>query len=430
MFDDHGELLARIVGLTLRRAIRAAFNATPATAGGRYQVAWRSAESTPVAIASPEKARRYLIVSDCEAAARSVVEQLRHWGASCTVGLQATSFDNRSADEFSLNLDRADDVRRMLDAVVAKREQLDAVLYLALSEGAADTNSMPESAERDCGRLLNFVQAAAQLEVVNGPSFCLVTRGAQPVGNPPESVDPAKSALWGLATVISLEHSEWRTVLVDLDPRSFDDDLRFVVDEVLSSSSPSSGQSEDRIAYRDGKRHVARLVPSVIAPRDDHALIRGDACYLITGGLGGVGLKAAYWLAEQGAGTIVLAGRRGVHESAEPELQKLKQSGARIVIEQLDVTDRGQVAALVARINSDFAPLRGVIHAAGLLDDAILMRQRRAILPCTAAQDPRRLEPSRSHATSGPRLLRALQFDGVGHGIARASQLCGGQRVS
>ncbi len=375
LVDDRGALLARIVGLTLRRASRETIGDTPAKAADRYHVAWESAELTPVATAPPETARRYLVISDCKAAAESVVERLRRHGAFCTVGLQTTSFEHSSADEFSLNLDRPDDIRKLLDAV-AKGGRLDAVLFLSLAAGATDTDAAPDLAERDCVRLLNFVQAAAQLEVVNGPSFCVVTRGAQPVDNPAESVDPAKSALWGMANVISLEHSEWRTLLVDLGLSRWEQDLKFVVDEVLARSSASADENGERVAYRAGRRHVARLVPSVTTPRDEQFTIRGDACYLITGGLGGVGLKLAQWLAEQGAGTIVLAGRRPSEESAEPELQKLGQSRARIIIEQLDVTDEGQVASLVARINSEIAPLRGLIHAAGLLDDAIIMRQR------------------------------------------------------
>jgi acyl transferase domain-containing protein/acyl-CoA synthetase (AMP-forming)/AMP-acid ligase II/acyl carrier protein/precorrin-6B methylase 2 len=375
LLDEQGEMLARIVGLTLRRASLEAISAAPQATNDRYQVAWKPADLTPAVTDSTGKARRYLIISDCKRAAESVVERLQHHGAICTVGLQATSFDHPRDDEFSLNLNRPDDIRKMLDAV-AKGERPDAVLFLSLAADATGTDTTPELAERDCGRLLNFVQAAAQLESVNGPSFCVVTRGAQPVGNPTESVDPAKSALWGMANVISLEHSEWRTFVVDLDLGGWDQDLKFVVEEVLARSNASAGEDEDRVAYRAGRRYVARLVPSVIAPRDDQFVIRGDACYLITGGLGGVGLKLAQWLAEQGAGTIVLAGRHTAGESAEPELQKLRQSRARIIIEQLDVTDDVQVASLVARINSDGASLKGVIHAAGLLDDAIIMRQR------------------------------------------------------
>jgi acyl transferase domain-containing protein/acyl-CoA synthetase (AMP-forming)/AMP-acid ligase II/acyl carrier protein/SAM-dependent methyltransferase len=375
LLDERGELLARIVGLTLRRASREAVSATPPAALDRYQIAWKPAELKPAATASAGKARRYLVISDCKAAAASVVERFQHHGAFCTVGLQAASFEHPSPDEFSLNLDRPDDIRKMLDAV-AHGERLDAVLFLSLAAGTTDADTAPELAERDCGRLLNFVQAAAQLEVVSGPSFCVVTRGAQPVGDPTESIDPAKSALWGMTNVLPLEHSEWRTLLVDLGLGCWEQELKFVVDEVLARSNASADEDENRVAYRSGRRHVARLVPGVIAPPDDQFMIRGDACYLITGGLGGVGLKLARWLAEQGAGTIVLAGRRPVQESAEPELTKLRQSRARIIVEQLDVTDEGQVASLVARINSEVAPLKGVIHAAGLLDDAIIMRQR------------------------------------------------------
>jgi len=375
LLDEQGELLARIVGLTLRRASREAISVAPPTVFDRYQVVWKPADLKPPATVSTERAKHYLIISDCKAAAESVVEQFHRFGAFCTVGLQATSFEHPTADEFYLNLDLPDDIRKMLDAV-ATGERPDAVLYLSLAADTTGTDTAPELTERDCGRLLNFVQAAAQLEAVNGPSFCVVTRDAQPVGNPTEPVNPAKSALWGMANVISLEHSEWRTLLVDLGLGCSEQDLKFVVDEVLSRSGALTGEDEDHVAYRAGRRHVARLLPSVIAARDEQFMIRADACYLITGGLGGVGLKLAQWLAEQGAGTIVLAGHRPARESAEPELQKLRQSRARIIIEQLDVTDERQVAALIARINSEVAPLRGVIHAAGLLDDAIIMRQR------------------------------------------------------
>ncbi|HWW75005.1 MAG TPA: SDR family NAD(P)-dependent oxidoreductase, partial [Pyrinomonadaceae bacterium] len=372
LLDDRGELLARVVGLTLRRASREAISATAPAARDLYQVVWKPAESAPTAAAA--QARRYLVVSDCREAAEGVAERLRHLGASCTVGLHAATFEHPGADEFNVNLDRPDDIRRMLDAVVARGERLEAVLVLSLS--AADADTTPELAERDCGRLLNFVQAAAQLEVVNGPSFCVVTRGAQPAGDAAEQVDPAKSALWGMASVISLEHSEWRTLLVDLGLDSWSQDLDFVVDEVMARSGASADEGEDRVAYRAGRRHLARLTPGAAAPRAEQLTIRGDASYLITGGLGGVGLKLARWLAEQGAGAIVLAGRNAVRNTAEPELEKLRQSGARVIVEQLDVTDDAAVASLVARVNSEVAPLKGVIHAAGLLDDAIIMRQR------------------------------------------------------
>jgi NAD(P)-dependent dehydrogenase (short-subunit alcohol dehydrogenase family) len=97
--------------------------------------------------------------------------------------------------------------------------------------------------------------------------------------------------------------------------------------------------------------------------------IRSDAAYLVTGGLGDFGLATAKWLAASGAGTIVLAGRRG---AARPEQQAavaaLRAGGADVRVEQVDVADRASVEALLARL-SDGPPLRGVFHAAGGLAD-------------------------------------------------------------
>lgn len=371
LFDTDGDLLARIGGLTLRQASRDAIRPVTAKAG-RYHVEWKPADAVPVD-AARIGGRRYLVIADADAAARRVSARLRHWGAPCTVAVQADTSARRSPHEFDVNLDRVDDVRELLNAVVNGPDRVDTVFYLSVA-GAADTPA--ELAERDCVRLLNVVQAGAEFDLTNGPSLCVVTRGAQPVGDPANTVDPAKSALWGMATVLALEHSEWKTVQIDVDRWLTEQGLEHAVDEVLSSASLAPDQFENRIAYRDGHRHVARLAPAVVETQPDPASIRPDATYLITGGVGGIGLKLAAWLADRGARTLVLTGRTGARASSLDAIEALTRRGVRVLTESLEVTDTAQVAALVARIHTDAAPLKGVMHAAGVLDDAILMRQR------------------------------------------------------
>jgi acyl transferase domain-containing protein/NADPH:quinone reductase-like Zn-dependent oxidoreductase/acyl carrier protein len=102
--------------------------------------------------------------------------------------------------------------------------------------------------------------------------------------------------------------------------------------------------------------------------------IRSDAAYLVTGGLGAFGLATATWLAAKGAGTIVLAGRRGAADAhQQAAVEALRASGADVRVEQVDVADRASVNALLARL-SDGPPLRGVFHAAGALADEPLSR--------------------------------------------------------
>ena len=120
-------------------------------------------------------------------------------------------------------------------------------------------------------------------------------------------------------------------------------------------------------------RHIGKIV--VRHGPAAATAIRADGTYLVTGGLSGLGPVVARWLAERGAGRIVLAGRRGVTAEAAPTLAALRAMGSEVVAEALDVTDEGALRSLLERLRLDGPPLRGVIHSAGVLDDAGLTQQ-------------------------------------------------------
>jgi phthiocerol/phenolphthiocerol synthesis type-I polyketide synthase C len=99
-----------------------------------------------------------------------------------------------------------------------------------------------------------------------------------------------------------------------------------------------------------------------------------DATYLITGGLGGIGQAVATWMAEQGARHLVLMGRGSASKSAQKTLDALRAEGAEVVVARGDVARADQLAVILESISRSMPPLRGVMHAAGILDDAILER--------------------------------------------------------
>jgi NAD(P)-dependent dehydrogenase (short-subunit alcohol dehydrogenase family)/acyl carrier protein len=133
------------------------------------------------------------------------------------------------------------------------------------------------------------------------------------------------------------------------------------------------GQAPRAFRFMAQARHVGKIV---LRHRDDTPLIiRGDGSYLITGGLSGLGLLVARWLAQQGAGRLVLVGRRGVTSEAAAVIEELRARGTAVIAEALDISDETAVSALLARVRVDGPPLRGVIHSAGVLDDAELSQQ-------------------------------------------------------
>jgi len=125
--------------------------------------------------------------------------------------------------------------------------------------------------------------------------------------------------------------------------------------------------------------------------------IRRDGTYLVTGGLSGLGLEAARWLAGRGAGRLVLVGRRGITTEAGPAIEAIRAGGTAVEALSLDVADEAGLRALLARLRQEGPPLRGVIHSAGALADAALLQQ-----------DDARFAPVFAAKVRGSRLLDSL----------------------
>jgi acyl transferase domain-containing protein/acyl carrier protein len=121
-------------------------------------------------------------------------------------------------------------------------------------------------------------------------------------------------------------------------------------------------------------QHIGKIVLTAPLHRQKVS-IRADATYLITGGLGGLGLASARWLAEEGARHLLLVGRSAPRAEAQAQLQALAELGVQVTVAQADVTDRTQLRAVLGQIDAR-CPLAGVIHSVGVLDDGALLQQR------------------------------------------------------
>ena len=120
-------------------------------------------------------------------------------------------------------------------------------------------------------------------------------------------------------------------------------------------------------------RHVGKIV--LTPPPLMRGQLRHDRTYLVTGGLGGIGCAVAEWLADHGAGTIVLNGRRDPDAESKEAIDVLRRRGARIEVELADVTDSSAFDGMLERIDATLPPLGGVIHSVGVLADAALTNQ-------------------------------------------------------
>jgi acyl transferase domain-containing protein/NADPH:quinone reductase-like Zn-dependent oxidoreductase/acyl carrier protein len=139
---------------------------------------------------------------------------------------------------------------------------------------------------------------------------------------------------------------------------------------------------EDAFRFLAQARHIGKVVVSYDSPAvsivplpREPVRIRRDGTYLIIGGCGGFGLETARWLADRGAGALVLVGRRGlVTPEAMEAVSALERRGVQVMAAAVDVTDSARLAELLRSIAATLPPLRGVFHSAMVLDDDLLDR--------------------------------------------------------
>jgi amino acid adenylation domain-containing protein len=310
-------------------------------------------------------ASRWIVFSAADETGAALVEALGQRNIACSTVSPGERFA-RGNDQFTIDPHRPEDYARAI--AEAAQGSPSEIVFLwgldTLGEGAtAEVTELSTSAAY-------LVQAAA---AANAKSrLWLVTRGAQAASGADLTLACGQTALWGLGRVIALEEPEIWGGLLDLDPRELPSEQAAWI-----LQNTACGDGEDQVAVRDGSRLAARLarVPSISA-----ASIRVDSegSYLVTGGLGALGIKIARWLVERGARHLVLMGRRGLPERAlwpdvDPAgesargiglVRELEALGAQVEIAAVDVSDRLQMEALFSRFNRDWPALHGIVHAA------------------------------------------------------------------
>jgi 6-methylsalicylic acid synthase len=205
------------------------------------------------------------------------------------------------------------------------------------------------------------------------PRLWAVTHKAWAGGEP---ADVAQSSMWGLIRVIAGEHPELAARLVDIDA---DADLENLVPLLRSQPEP------DGYALRRNDIAAARLVPLTGEPGAETMRCRANGTYLITGGLGALGIEVATWLASRGAQRLVLTGRTALpprndwDQVTDPQLARridavrsLEALGVTVRVLAFDIADKKAAAEALTSDALGLPPIQGIVHAAGVLDDRML----------------------------------------------------------
>ena len=233
------------------------------------------------------------------------------------------------------------------------------------------------------GRPLRTALTVAKASLDRQTQLGFVTCGAVSASAEDEVPGVAQSALWGFARSLAQEHPELRPMRFDLDPAMAPGDAA-----ILLATELLHAGDEDQIAWRNGQRLVARIA-RLMVPKAEPPHLAKEGTYLIVGGLGGLGRPLARRLVERGARHLVLASRHG-GDLAETELKSgLEALGAEVRMVRADISSGADLERILSEIAATPWPLRGIIHAAGVLDDGVVraltwQRMARVLAPKVA----------------------------------------------
>ncbi len=245
-------------------------------------------------------------------------------------------------------------------------------------------------------RSLDFADEVAEatqgrgVEVVlNSLSGDFIARSLAVTARGGRFLELGKRGIWSAAEVAGRRpdvgyHVVYLGEVCDTAPQRVGAWLQALLDDVEHGRlDPLPFRVFERTAAVEAFRHMAQarhMGKVVLRIADTPAarsagLVRAGTTHLVTGGLGGVGLAVAEWLAAQGAGRLALVGRSKPSPSAESAIAGLRSRGVSVQVFQADVSDRSRLRDVLERIDAEMSGLDGVWHAAGVLEDATLRDQ-------------------------------------------------------
>ena len=379
LFDEKGNRLVEIVGC------RAVILEDPGQARLKsqsqdfYEVEWTERAESEGEGKGHSNAVWVLLREPQGRVADELAKSLRAFGPVVEIFPGDEYAEDSEGAGYTLDPARAEDYRWLLTRVASRFPEQGIELLHLWGWGAscgADLNQQALKAAEVAGplSLMHLLHAVSESEASSRLKVRVITRAAQVVpGDDPEVISLAQGSLWGLGRVAGHQEykDHWRG-MIDIDAH--------VLVEHLSRAVVSFDDDEE-VALRGGKRYVSRLRECKRLLPTVPASFQSDASYLITGGLGSLGLLIARWMVRQGARHLILMGRTPLPPRSEwmrvPEgervadlikaVRELEADGVTCHLAAVDVQDEGELGRyLVAYEAEGWPTIRGVIHAAGV----------------------------------------------------------------
>ncbi len=362
-----------------------------------YQPTWAmtalsQSHETNQALATP--AARTLIFADMQGVAEAVAVQLRARDSDVIVVRQGKAFKRDNPLAYTIDPASATDMGRLVESLTAEGRVPTRIVHAwSITGDDADSASPQRARQLGFDSVLHLAQAMGR-EDWSEPSKLLVLSNRMQRVAGEQALEPAKALVLGLVHVMPREFGNVQCASLDVEvPRMGTRQATMLSQAIVQELD--GAMPEAVLAWRGGQRWVQAYAPAPLhnpqqGSTDQALKWRERGTYLVTGGLGGVGLALAAHLASTVKAKLVLLGRSALPERsvwpqllAQPDtdatlmrrirqVMALENKGAEVLVVAADVTNVQQLKGAIKQARERFGDIHGVLHTAGVLNDGVI----------------------------------------------------------
>lgn len=323
------------------------------------------------------KPQRWLVFVDDVHLGESFVQRLsRDNQVIITVGL-GEQFEQLGDRTYTLNPNQVEDYDTLLKILVKNEQMPTAIAHFCSLTDSSD----PHPGDHQLGfySLLFLAQALGQQMLSDPLSLLVVTNHLYEITGT-EILIPEKATLLGPCKVMNQEYPHLICQVVDVVLPEHEGDRDRLIEQLMAEYADQKDSQPQWVAYRGRHRWQQTFDPIRLEAVDsqNNRSLRPSGVYLITGGLGGMGLTLADYLARTVQAKLVLVSRSDASPQIAQSIQAWEEQGAEVMVCRADVADLAQMQAVKTQILERFGTLHGIIHAAGVAGGGMIQLKTRA----------------------------------------------------
>lgn len=351
-----------------------------------YSMKWKREDYQETNLDYTQSGKTYLVFHSSYSAMHDIVRLLTEREINVIQVSLGEKF--KKIDETNYEIDNSyESLVQLFEAI--KSHDIHKILHLAsISE---DTNAsirdeykyeyIEKSLDNGFYHIINIIKSMIHTHYSKNLELIILSQCAYSINNKEKALYPENAVVLSIGKVIEQEYPNIECRAIDIQDI---DDMPLVIDEILS---------KDRrlylVGFREGIRYVEYYTEETVNPKNE--IIRENGTYIITGGLGDIGIETAKYLSEKGCKNIILFGRNGFHPKENWDLpnlsdrdkykasvlKEIEKNGVNILIYAVDISNYEGMKKVYQQIKDKVGNVHGVFHSAGVAGAGYILRKER-----------------------------------------------------